>query len=232
MFYSSIGEKNAFYKKISLLTPGVNISYFVDKLDKPAVTHTKVKTKEFIFISKYFYVQAVTDMDDMVRLFSITSRINNFNPTFKMPGFDKKDKNGYVTLNKTTFFDVFKKIEKYEGDEQSKVDDYIIPECQAFLGAHRFAYYEGSYLANPGNYQSFYIGVNDAGYYEYDDIDTPKPFSINSIDDCLTVSNTFRRLQKINTYVETDRFSFAPEKTANNDFPALEDDEVRVIDRK
>jgi len=230
VFNKSIGEKNYLYKKLSLLTPNVNISNFIGQLGKPSITHQNKETKEFIFVDKYFYVQAITDLKDMVTLYSVTSRAEDFKPKFKIPGYDPKNKESYIILNESTFSDVFEKIEKYKGDDYG-IEDTINPMCYTYLGAHRFVYFEGTYLGNAGNYQSFYIGLNDAGYWKYDEnIEMPGPFSIKNINDCLTVSENFRKKQIVNTYVETTRFAYMPEEI--NEFPALKDDEVRVIDKK
>ena len=120
-------------------------------------------------------------------------------------------------MNKTTFLEV-------DGN----------PRCLFSLGARRFYYFEGYYEANPGNYQSFYIGVNDAGYINPELQNYVPGFKsqvdFNQEDGCSKIPTNFRVKIPVNTYIVTDAFKFMPDRSESAKLKLGVDlDEVRVI---
>jgi len=145
-----IDQKQELLRIVEGLSSGVNIGIYQDKFGKPIFTQ-QIKEKsarEYIFVNPYCYVKAATDTDDTVLYFAITIRDKTFNPVFKSPDYPVNDTSFHVTLGVSTFSDV------------PGSPEYIVGR----LGAHDFSYYETRYLGNPGHYQNFGFGLNQAGY--------------------------------------------------------------------
>jgi hypothetical protein len=147
---SDFFQKQALSKALGELTPGVNINIYQDKFGEPMFININAekKTKEYVFIHSYFYLDAVTDIDDTVQYFAITIRNRTFKPIFKSPGYPVNHPSFQIQLGVSTFSTI------------SNRPEYII----GWVGAHDFSYYETHYLGNPGHYQNFGFGLNESGY--------------------------------------------------------------------
>ena len=124
------------------------------------------KIKEYIFVTQYFYLDAITNInDDEVKVFSLTIRDGTFNPIF----------NSYpsITLGKSVFKDIV-----------SSGNPLFISGC---VGAHDYDYHEIYYLGLPGNYEQVGFGLNESGYIanKYDDF-IP---SLSKVQLCLSLTN-------------------------------------------
>lgn len=150
-FNKSIRQKAIFYENISRLATEVNITHFNSLLGNPAYINLESNLKEYIFVNDLFYVQGVTNSNDKVLAYSVTTRDRSFNP--KVPFFEK------VLLGKSNFKDI---------------NEYTIGSGQdpnwaiSYLGAHDLFYTEGYYLANPGGYQSIFFSMTKSGYIDYE----------------------------------------------------------------
>jgi hypothetical protein len=147
----TIGSKRHQIAKRGRLAAGVNISFFENYLGPPAFITKIPAGKEYIFVHQNYYVQGITNEDDSVLAFFVTTRKSGFNPSFIVLGaYSKNGKPFRVKLGKTKF---------------QKLSDLGKPDkCFYSLGAHRFSYYETWYFGNPGNYQTFFFALSDAGY--------------------------------------------------------------------
>lgn len=149
IYVKTLGEKADLIQKIESLVPGTNISYFKQKFNDPTFINTDEKEgrKDYVFVNKFFYLDATTDLNDKVLYYAVTTRDDAFNPTFKSPMFNENGDQLTVTLGKTRF---------------DEITDYptIMDGC---LGAHDWFYYESYYLGNPGKYQTYAFGINMAG---------------------------------------------------------------------
>lgn len=148
-----ISSKETKYETLTKLSPQVQISYFKNLLDEPVYINDlkNFNKKEYIFTDKDYFVQAITDLNDKVLLFSVVSRSKDFNPTYEITGIEPPALK--VSLNKTSFNDAF------YGKEPLA--------CYRFLGAHTPVYYfEEGYFGNPGKYLTYYIGHTDSGWSE------------------------------------------------------------------
>ncbi len=144
--FAPMRYKAVLYDKLANLAPETNINYFISQLGEAAFINTyKSGLREYIFVHKLFYVQAIVDKSEKVIGYSVTTRDKNFNPRFSF--FD-------IYLGKSTFQDLAKEF----GD--SRKPDWLI----SYLGAHDLFYTEGYYMGNPGGYQSFFFGMSMAGY--------------------------------------------------------------------
>lgn len=148
-YEKSIGYKGKLLDNINKLSADVHIDYFTDILgapvfindynDKSFSTSTiNSDLSEYIFVNKYFFVQALTDKQSKVIAYSVTTRKVNFNPKIKG-----------IKLGKTKF------KELGQGESDSIV---------SYSGAHNFYYHEAYYGANPDNYQTIIYALNEAGY--------------------------------------------------------------------
>lgn len=222
---STVTKDTNIYNPLVKLSPHMNISYFMDVLGKPAIFKTNEDglVKYFTFIDPRFYLLATTDKDDSVIYFAVTSRKSDFQPTFKRPDdYNNTFKN--ITLNKTVFTDV------------DNPQDFGKPRCFYTSGVRRFWYSEGYYEANPGNYQSFYIGINDAGYINPEVLNNLPSFEnqvrLDEENGCNKIPITFREKATVNTYIVTDAFKFMPDSTESAKLIfGVDSDEVRVINQ-
>jgi hypothetical protein len=144
--FAPMRYKSVLYDKLANLAPETNVNYFISQLGEAAfINEYKSGLKEYIFVHKLFYVQAIVNKSGKVIGYSVTTRDKNFNPRFSF--FD-------IYLGESTFQDIAK---EFGG---SRKPDWLI----SYLGAHDLFYTEGYYMGNPGGYQSFFFGMSMADY--------------------------------------------------------------------
>lgn len=132
-----------------------------DQTDPPLVTRHFV---ECFFIDPLYYVQTVSDADDTVRGFSISTRSRRFHPLISLPrrpsgrerlanaltfGHRPSPALALVELGRTKF-------------RQALREDWGFPEIRSWLGARAWSYSEIYYFGNPGHYQSFAFTMSSA----------------------------------------------------------------------
>lgn len=171
------------YKIVQKLTTGVQKSYFDDLLGKPVFAEPN---SYYTYVHVNYFVHITTDDNDNVTSFAVTSRSDNFQPTFELKGLYK------VQLNVTPFLEW--------------IADSSSPRwCFHFQGAHDpQQYFEQSFFGNAGNYQSFSVGITNAGNFE--DMPSVKFISDNDIGglgeiDCKRISGEDRKNYKPNTFI-------------------------------
>jgi hypothetical protein len=128
------------------LRPLMTISQFEDRLGQPILRNRLPSgALESIFVDSDYYVQAIDDQEKVV-FFSVTTRTERFSPVLGTD-FEFVDHPGTVSIGKDSFADI------------------VTAPRGVFIaiGAHNFAYYEVYYLANPGNYLTYVLGLNEAG---------------------------------------------------------------------
>jgi hypothetical protein len=144
---SPIGRNNT----LRGLTLEVPISEFKAKLGNPKIINQHKRLREYVFVDKSFYVNALTELaTDKVVFLAITSRRADFSPVFTSPGYPESRPSFKVSLGK----DVFSK--PLSDNEPSWISGCV--------GANWFGYYETHYLGRPGAYQYFGFGMNQLGY--------------------------------------------------------------------
>ena len=139
----SIEEK---YEVLGKLSADVQISFFGQLLGNAKyINFSEDETrKEYLFVDSEFYVQAITDSNDKVLSYAVTSKSESFNPSILVS-------NVSVVLYKTSFADISK--------------EFAPEECILFLGNTAPSYYFEYYnLGNPSRYQSYLIGINDSAF--------------------------------------------------------------------
>ncbi len=171
------------YSLIKKLNPNVQISYFKKYLGEPVIINFSKNNqqKEYIFIDKHFYTQAITDKNDKVLGFFITLKDKNFNPQIKNQVFQ-------ITLGKSTLYDIAK--------------NYQPEKCLGFLGnTARSYYFEEYYFGRIGKYLKYVFGYNDAGFYdEKNDLSFLIGKTKNTNNLCKNLKNKNTKNIIINTY--------------------------------
>lgn len=140
------------YEVLNKLSVQVQINYFTNLLGSPYYINSveNHEAKEHVYVDEDYYVQAITNLNDKVYSYAITSRKKDFNPTFDMSNLFK------VSLNKTPFTEW--RVDPYR--------EYPL-SCYFFLGAHDPIYYfEYEYFGNPGLYHSYLVGVNNSAKFD------------------------------------------------------------------
>ena len=136
-------EKSRFLQMAAQLDTGAHVSYFISVLGNPvSISPNEATTQEYIFVNKYFYVQAVTNPDGGVSLFSVTTRRKDFNPVLKSQ-FGQV----LVVLGETTFSMLANsKKRRFSGDH----------------GGITF-YSESCYFGYDGSYRMYFFSANPNG---------------------------------------------------------------------
>lgn len=196
---SNIYEKTIIYKKIEQLNTKVNISYFIERLGTPTIIKNDRGDKDnatYIFVNKYYFIQTITDNNNNVKSFAVTSRRKDFTPTFQIQSVYQDNFLTSITLNKETFNQFSPTI--------SNIDDGVTsPRCYYEWWPKGFVYIEGDYLGGDGDYQSIFVGINDIGYLgglKYDSFIENNQES----NDCHTVPTNFRSQNTFNTFMLSD----------------------------
>lgn len=193
-FDNTIGHKYKMLQRIEKLSADVNIGYFKELIGSPVFindleNNDNEAKKEYIFVDNLFYLQAIADKTDKVLAYSITSRKSDFNPKIKFSSYQVGEKPILIELAKSRFSEL--------GNEQPRG---IISS----LGAHDFFYTEAYYFGNPGNYQTYFFGLNESGYGGIGEKDSviypPDRFKDNDINIDDKDIQEFRGKAIINTY--------------------------------
>lgn len=186
------------YDRLKKLSPEVQISYFGDLLGKPVYINyfdsntngykfLKDEIREYIFVDTDYYVQAITDKHDRVMSFAVTSRKEDFNPTFSV------SPEGEISLNKTPFSEWL--------GQASELQPLL---CYRFTGAHDpFLYFEQAYFGNPGHYLTYLIGINNSAppREEIPSIKDGYDFSFSGRIQCDSINEEDRVRMSPNTYI-------------------------------
>jgi hypothetical protein len=155
LYNENFRYKELMEKKVESLQIGAQISLFKEILGSPTFINDFGEDKtEYIFVNKYFYLDAITEKNDNVIQYTVTSRTNDFNPKFESPVFSANGSYFYVTLGKSKL----NQLPPHVNADQ-------IVGC---LGANYFYYYEVYSLGNPTYYQSYAFGNNMSGYIPED----------------------------------------------------------------
>jgi hypothetical protein len=181
---------------------------------------------ECIFIDRFYYLQTISDADDTVLAFSVTTRRKRFRPKFEAPHrigllerirwrrrFGEPFRPLFsVRLGSTRFSDL----------DPVEPDDFAGPHFQATLGARTARYSELNYYGNPGHYLTYVFTastaapgrpewgrlgevIEQAGHHEWPypsrthEAPPPPPETEPEWDD-LTAAHEFRRRTVITTY--------------------------------
>jgi len=147
-YENTIGYKKSMCRKIDLLSVDTQIDYFVNTLGYPIFKNAGKYYSEYIFINKYFYVQAICNTSGKVFMFSVTTRDGKFNPEFKTPFYGANENSMSLILGKTKFAEIHNTPSNVKGE----------------IDVHTHGVYvERYYLGYSGNYQEYIVACTDVG---------------------------------------------------------------------
>ena len=222
IYTDTLGDNSANYAKIQSLATGTQIDYFSAVLGAPAFkNHEQTNYFEYVFVHPKYYVQAITDTENNVLLYSVTTRVSGFNPTFGIGGIDSRSgKEFTVVLGKTKFDQLPFNPKKLEGDQ----------------GARRSYYREKYYFGNLGFYQNYDFAYSDSGYPQCEEVVPydiiPKEESVYGIDmgKLPPELKRFRSVCVINTF-SVSSFAADPKDDVDNQIYDIgaDYDQVRVL---
>lgn len=192
LFLRTIGRRRDRYGRISRMGTGAQLPFFTSVLgEPPAVQHSVIKDnymvpvdrddpewdpdrhqhkaqpQEFVvsvFIDRDYYVQTISDDDQTVLAYSVTTRSRRFRPLLRpVPAYGLRERfrlrrdGSYrrlqprIVLGRTRFADL----------DATEPDHFAPPRLRFRLGAHNFDYSETAYYGLPGRYQSFVWSASD-----------------------------------------------------------------------
>jgi hypothetical protein len=180
LYRRTLGRRRDRYGRLARLGTNAQVSFFSSVLGEPPAmrrTEESPVTRfdgegspypepktwiEAVWIDRDFYVHAVADEDETIHAYSVTSRSKRFRPTFRQPGASlvKRGVLGRILrLSEIKLHHPKIKLGK------TRFHDLGRPEQAAsWIGAHNAHYFEAYWGGNPGHYQWFVYGINDAGH--------------------------------------------------------------------
>lgn len=161
-----IGRRRSAESRLLTLLPGVQIGFFVSALGPFAFKNPSAHTDHYTFVDEMFYVDAVTDKEERVLTYSVTTRDVQFRPRLwgkNLPDLSPRPAGFGSPLGDKTFAELCN-------------DRWTLPiGIIGNLAARRFAYFEAHYYGNPGHYQTYLVGISDAGPTTWsDDVTFPQ----------------------------------------------------------
>lgn len=199
-FRRTIGRRQDRYRALRRLGTGARLEFFESVLgEPPAITARHILQSEVrdddgrttststtavlahYFIQADHYVQAITDTDETVLAFSVTTRSAWFRPTFTAPapmGVSARVRTWLrfhywpkpllkIKLNRTRFA----QADPPQGDDTTP-DDLATVGIYAWMGARSWGYSEQHYFGNPGHYQTFVLSANSNVPFDSADTDS------------------------------------------------------------
>lgn len=185
------------YRKLTSLHAGFSIRRFEQVLGTPVFERVKGKFREQTFRGRDYWVQAVSNAQGSVFLYSVTSCDPEFRPTFKVTGLPRP-----VTLQKSTY-------------SQATTDTQSLHNIDFFAsggpGGSRF--FETVAATNPSNYKSLGFGVSEACPGWFHEYLSPsfrallppirRASYLGPLKGAPAWVVTFRRQRRVNTYAES-----------------------------
>jgi hypothetical protein len=178
VFRRTVGRRRDAYRRLARLGTGAQLAFFTSVLgEPPAIRQTitreedvpqefgsgkvDVRYVESFYVDRDYFVQTITNEDQTVEAFSVTSRSRRFRPTMWLPvrvrlrdRLFRRLPRGWrplmiVKLGRTRFVDA--------------APDWTPSSVRAWVGARAWRYTEAYYFGNPGNYQTYVLVHSNAG---------------------------------------------------------------------
>lgn len=152
-------ERKGWYERLLHLRTDVSLEYFEQELDLRAAFRRSVDgLVELIYPHKWFFVQALTNPEDVVVFYSVTSRDEKFQPPIWPSSTSPQNVPAipHHELGSMTFCETF--------------PDVSVGGVAAFFsGATAPSFFvEVYYGASPGYYLTYVVAINDAGFGFFD----------------------------------------------------------------
>jgi hypothetical protein len=146
-YQRTIGSRRKLVSQIDKLSCNVQTAYVDDLFGQPLFIRKSKQATERIYLTSHAYVQVVVDDSDSVIWWAVTTTDKHFKPQFFLPPMRLDDNGWNVELNKSHFADL----------------ESMPLGVRWEVGARRFRFVESYYFGNPGHYQRYLVGYNDAG---------------------------------------------------------------------
>jgi len=184
LWRKTLGRRRDRYARLRRLGTNAQLAYFTSVLGEPPAMRRTFESEisrfdeygrwvpdsktfiEVVYIDRDFYVQALTDVDETVHAYSVTTRSKHFRPSFRPPGGFAVER--HLVLRR---LGLHYRYERNRGIKLGKTRfaELMTPnQAASWVGAHNAHYFEAVYLGNPGLYQTFVYSINDAGAWVWD----------------------------------------------------------------
>lgn len=155
-----LGKRNEWYGRLERLRTDVALGYFEQELGLSHAFRNAVADGyvEYIYPHKWFFVQAVTNADDQIVMYSVTARSGDFAPRVWPTSTSPRSRPAIPNprLGSVSFAEMFR------GQTPDGIRAF-------FSGATAPSFYMESYsIGTPGYYLTYLIGLNDAGHYFFE----------------------------------------------------------------
>lgn len=184
------------YARIAQLAAGLSLDHFRDVLGTPLfVTESRsgAPYTQYLFRRPGFWVQSIADTSGSVQFMAVTACDADFHPEFR--GIEGS----------------FPALSVIRLGETALADTGAEPDTIRYLGmtntGNRY-FIDEYYFGNPGNYKTYYVGINDACPFEVPDSAFSLPSEYNGVpyDPADTLIADLRANAIANTYAETAVF--------------------------
>lgn len=146
-YQRTIGSRRKLVGQIDKLSCNVQTVYVDGLFGQPLFVRKGDNAVERVYLTPHAYVQVVADENDSVVWWAVTTTDEHFKPRFFLPPMSLNEDGWRVQLNKSNFADL---ASSPSG-------------ARWVVGARRFWFVESYYFGNPGHYQRYLVGHNDAG---------------------------------------------------------------------
>lgn len=176
IYRRTLGRRRRSHKALARLGTNAQLAFFTEILGEPPAIRRSLpeqapaqakqrilgKHWENIFVSRDFFVQAITNTDDTVVQYSVTTRTKRFRARLVSPGHHYLGpinpilRRLRIRRESRPIFDI-----RLWKNSFSELNDP--KRVRAWLGARRYGYTEEHWLGNPGHYQTYVFSMNDVG---------------------------------------------------------------------
>ena len=180
-FNETLGRKRSKYRRLRSLAADAQLEFFTSTLghspvlrnefDAPVTKYTedgaaapqKATFVQHFYVDRDYTVQTISNTGDRVLAYSVTTRQEGFNPTFRPVGWPSswtklRRLRGHDEASEP-LFSVALGHTRFDGLTEWPHPDRIV----AWLGARAGAYSEEYYFGNPGYYQTYVFTASSAG---------------------------------------------------------------------
>jgi hypothetical protein len=146
VYRRTIGSRAALARQLAKLSCGTRSAFVDGMFGTPEFERTKERQTERVYITPHAYVQTVSDQDDAITWWAVTTTTRKFSPRFTLPPMSSDGRRWSVRLGNTRFAQL--------ADGRTTI--------RWLLGASRAGYSECYYFGNPGSYQTYVVSHSDA----------------------------------------------------------------------
>jgi hypothetical protein len=120
---------------------------------------------ECFFVDRDYYVQTISDQDETVLAYSVTTRDRRFKPIFEAPQVygwrERRRIRRRIGQNPTPLFRVRLGHTRFADRDPTDPDEFAGPHLLVSVGVRTFRYSELAYFGNPGHYQTYVFTASD-----------------------------------------------------------------------